>query len=194
MRENILYESLSQLKAGGYESLSFAKIAETLDISRANVHHHFKDKLGLAMAATTFYIEQNDAWLEDIAKRHPNNFLACIDEIEAQILTKIQNKPNECCCICGQLLRGDDIPDELKQLAKSHFKTIQDLFEHIIQNSQQSQRIRTDLSPPQLATQTIALLMGLSQLSSTSDDIDHYVSSISGILRQSVSNHAVTAS
>jgi hypothetical protein len=41
MKKKIVDLAIGQMKAGGYENLSFAQIASELSTNRANVHHHY---------------------------------------------------------------------------------------------------------------------------------------------------------
>ena len=46
MRAEILKIAEDQMKAGGYEQLNFAVIANDLKTTRANLHYHFKNRDG----------------------------------------------------------------------------------------------------------------------------------------------------
>ena len=61
VRDEIINLAVDQLKAGGYKALNFAVIAEQLDTTRANLHHHFKNKEGLGIEATKAYRSGNFA-------------------------------------------------------------------------------------------------------------------------------------
>ena len=136
MRDLILKEAVKQLKIGGYENLSFTTISGILDTSRANLHHHFSNKEGLAIAATQSYINNNMARLNEISLRHTGDFLGFVVEIEHMFIELIRSNGAKGMCICSQLVREEGLPEELVVLSKRHFNDLISLFETQIKEAQ----------------------------------------------------------
>jgi AcrR family transcriptional regulator len=73
-RDKILDTASRLIRAGGYEALNFGTIAEELGITRANIHHHFKNKENLALQAVNRYSAGLEERFAGFKEKHPGNF------------------------------------------------------------------------------------------------------------------------
>ncbi|WP_083952639.1 TetR/AcrR family transcriptional regulator [Sphingobium amiense] len=64
-----------QLLAGSYAKLNFARIAEDLDITRANVHYHFKNKENLAIEVFTRHKARTLSQYQQLRERFAGDFV-----------------------------------------------------------------------------------------------------------------------
>lgn len=182
MKAEILNHAILQLKTGGYDALNFGKIAEGLGISRPNVHHHFQNKESLALEATKAYIQQKFARIEDLAKQHPSDFNGFLKDLEFALKEMVKTCHQEGGCICAQLVKDPEIPDELAQLSRAHFNDILGLFKDLIIASQEAGSLDASINPEHLATQKLTIIQGIAQMALASTDLEAYSESISGIL------------
>ncbi len=82
MKDQILNIAVKQMKDGGYHNLNFANIASELKTTRANLHHHFKNKEGLALAATESYIQEHTAIVDEIIRTNEGDIKAILEKYE----------------------------------------------------------------------------------------------------------------
>ena len=190
MRDLILKEAVKQLKIGGYENLSFTTISGILDTSRANLHHHFSNKEGLALAATQLYINNNMARLNEISLRHTCDFLGFVVEIEHLFIELIRASGGKGLCVCSQLVREQGLPESLVTLSKDHFNNLISLFESQVKEAQHDGVIKSIIPPRKLAVQLWTIILGILQMSLTASDVEPYLNDMKGILTNSVSYSA----
>lgn len=164
MRDEILRIARKQLESGGYESLSFATIADSLATTRANIHYHFKNKEGLATAATKAHVTEELHLMRSVAHKHNDDFVAFIAELEARFVAMIKKKTDNKIDICSQLIRTDDVPEELANLAQGYFKQVGQLCEEVIVAAQRAGKIANTCNAADLANQAVAMMLGVTQL------------------------------
>ena len=164
MREEILRLARNQLESGGYENLSFAAIADSLSTTRANIHYHFKNKEGLATEAAKAHIAEELDLMRSVARKHRDDFVAFISDIEARLVSMIKKKRDSKIDICSQLIRTDGVPPELTTLAQNHFKDIRDICEEVIIASQRAGTMKTAPHAADVAAQGVAMMLGVIQL------------------------------
>ena len=186
MKAQILTQAVQQLKTGGYESLSFGKIAEELSISRANVHHHFQNKEKLAIDATQAHINESYHYLKEMATRHHGNYKAFLIEVEAVMLEMVKTCQTKAGCICSHLIRDPGIPSELTDLSRDHFNKMVRVFKEVIESSQNTGTLKNNIGAQSLATQVVTIILGVSQMALAVSNIEDYVDSIQGILLRTI--------
>lgn len=182
MKEAILKEAQTQLKAGGYKNLSFTQISVDLSTSRANMHHHFKNKEGLALEATKEFIDEHEKLIKDLAAQHKGNYPAFITNLEKLFFSILDEAGNGGHCICSQLIREHEIPQSLKRLSQDHFKKQIDFFKEEITHSKKLGTLKSHVKPQKLATQTHAIILGLALMAQTSDDLEQFKKDTKGTL------------
>ncbi len=103
------------MKNGGFDALSFRKIAEELSISKANVHHHFRTKEVLAIEVTNHYAGLNINQFSDLAEQYAPDYVAFLEAIEVMFWDESQ-RINSCkLCVCSQITRQANVPETLLQ-------------------------------------------------------------------------------
>lgn len=190
MREAILELAEEQMKAGGYDNLNFGTIAGELSITRANVHHHFKNKEGLANAATQHYTEVTLAWLREIAARHAADFPGFLAELEGYMFMRFRSRGHSGGCVCSQLIRESAVPSSLLFQAQDFFAAKLDLFRGLIVESQQTGAIRPEINPDQLAHLAIRMILGTDQMALASADIETFADQREGDLSSWIALYA----
>lgn len=184
MKNLILDTAKEQLSSGGYRALNFGQIASEFQTTRANLHHHFGNKHGLAKAATLAYVDDSLQAVRDMASKYPADFDAFLDAIEAMILASRPNEDESQACICLQLLLDDDSPGDLKEIARAFFAEKRQIMAGIVRASQASGKIPKDRDADQLALRASVVLMGISANLQVHTQPDKAASSLKGMLTQ----------
>ncbi|MFQ5560881.1 MAG: TetR/AcrR family transcriptional regulator [Nitrospinota bacterium] len=187
MKDKILKLAQQQMKAGGYENLSFAKIADDLSTTRANVHHHFRNKEGLALQATQKYIDETSQNMLSLFEKNKGNFVGFLCDMEGFFLNQVKESGRQGSCVCGQLVREPNTPDSILKLAQSHFDTFKIFLETMIKESQENGLINKTIAPPVLSTLTMSIILGLNQLAMVHGDNPEFLTEIKGTLTKFVS-------
>ncbi len=182
MKGKILKLAQEQMKKGGYSNLSFTDIADELSTTRANLHHHFKNKEGLAVAATGDYIEKSEQVMSELFENYRGDFAGFIKELDALIYEDVLLKGRDGSCICEQLVREPKIPGNLLDLAKTRFEGIRTSMEKNIQESQENGKIKRSIAASDLSYLTMSLMFGLSQFAMINDGNPEFLKDIKGSL------------
>jgi len=164
MREQILNLAEKQMLQGGYDTLSFSVIAKTLETTRANLHYHFKNKESLGIEVTKRFMADEMADMKKICAAYPGDFCKQMNAFEDYYWRIVKEEGCGSACVACQIVRSPNSPEILVDLAKSFFE---ERFEFSVQQvieSQEAGTLRKDLDPVSIATQGVALMMGLMQL------------------------------
>ncbi|MEM9271901.1 MAG: TetR/AcrR family transcriptional regulator [Cyanobacteria bacterium P01_F01_bin.143] len=163
MKSKILDIAIQQMKKGGYDNLNFAHIASDLSTTRANLHHHFKNKEGLALAATETYLESQMQIVGAILLKHHGDILSIATELEEYLIKTIKDNGSYNSCICTQLIRDYGLPESLKLIATDHFKKMENTFENQIEISQKNGNLKSKEDPKRLAFKLMNNILGIYQ-------------------------------
>ena len=191
MKDKILELAQQQMKEGGYENLNFAKIAEDLCTTRANLHHHFKNKEGLALQTTQHYIDESSQNLMNLSNKNKGNFAGFLNDLEDFFMMDVQVNGCKGSCVCSQLVREPDIPDSIMELAHNHFDTLKNLFEGMINESQENGLIVKSITATELSYLSLSMMMGLSQLAMIHGDDPQCINEIKGTMTKFISVYKV---
>ena len=132
MKQQILEIAKNQMKAGGYSDLNFAQIADALSTTRANLHHHFKHKAGLGLAATQSCISSTLEFITALAEKNAGNFPGYITDIEEIVIASIEREGRQGDCICSQIVREEDVPSDLLSLSHEFFARKLEIMKTVI--------------------------------------------------------------
>lgn len=182
MRDMIVRTAQDQLKQGGYDNLSFAVLSETFSTTRANLHHHFKNKEGLAREATERYIEENLAFMQSLGEKHRGDFPGYLAELEALFLASVEARGRAGACICSQFVRESGVPKHLLELSQDFFRTKDAFLEKMVTQSQENGTLRKDADPKRLATTASTLLLGIAQKALANGEDSDFTASMRGTL------------
>ena len=106
----------------GFNSLSYADIAEKLEIKKASVHHHFKNKVDLAIAVIERFEEGLGQWIEITEGKQLN----AREELELyfELFQKIQKDGSRICsagAFAGEWnTLGDPVKTAMRKLIDLH--------------------------------------------------------------------------
>lgn len=189
MRDEILKTAQVQMSLGGYKNLNFADIAEKLGTTRANVHHHFKNKEGLALEVTRHYTKGVLEMAKEMAEAHPGDFKGFIAAIEAHIVGEIRESGKESACICGQLIKEHDIPENLRAIASDFLAEGVVMLEAMIASAQQSGNLPNEIDPNKMARVTHAMIIGIDDMALIFDDRNVAADYVDGLLTEWVNHY-----
>lgn len=164
MKEDILDLAIEQLESGGYDNLNFARIADALSITRANIHHHFKDKEGLAIESTKRTLEMHLTMSKQMAQENKGDVYGFLKVLEKNSIQTINEQGDKKNCLCSQLVLGSGIPITLSTLSKEYIKNIRSMLENLITESQQAGNINKKHEPSEMATHLVSIMLGMNQL------------------------------
>jgi len=156
----------------GYSAFSYADIADTVNIRKASIHHHFPTKAGLVVA---------------VLKRHRARISEGMKALDDQIenpLVRIKNYYKyweECIegrtvsfCI-GALLAAEmpSLPEEVQAEVRLHFSMLTEWFERTLKAGLKTRMIRLQGTVATEAQMSIAVLHGamLSARATNSSDV-----------------------
>ncbi len=116
----IVARTRALLVAGGYNSFSYADLAERVGITKASIHHHFPSKAVLVKTVVTLYrheVEANLAMLE----RHFDDPLSELNAYADYWAGCIRSGEHPF-CICAMLATElPTIPEEVAVEVRAHF-------------------------------------------------------------------------
>lgn len=188
-RDEILNTARVQMSLGGYKNLNFADIAEALGITRANVHHHFKNKEGLALEVTRQYTMGVLEMAGEMAAQNPGNFKGLIAAIEKHVVDSIRECGKESACICGQLIKEHDIPDSLREMASDFLAQGVVMLEQAISEAQKAGNLPKEIDPNKMARVTHAMIIGVDDMALIFDDRNVAADYVDGLLTEWVNHY-----
>ncbi|KAM3096122.1 TetR/AcrR family transcriptional regulator [Phormidesmis sp. 146-12] len=168
MKNKILELAAQTLRTGGYEALSFSTISEQLNISRANIHYHFKSKENLALEAVNQYMANVENKFEQLSQRYAGNCRAIFQSLDDNLWMNLTEDEYQGFCMCLNIVIGQSwIPQSLKDRATQHFEQLVKLFEQVIKDAQASGLISEQSSAEDLAREAMLVHFGIAQLAMT---------------------------
>lgn len=182
MKDEILKIAIQQMRSGGYENLNFAHIAAELGTSRANLHHHFKNKEGLGIAATAQYIEYDRAFKQAILSANHHSFKTMLTALEHQMAAFLANNKVGDSCILSQLVHDGEAPESLRRLAIDRYKEEESVLLKYIVDAQKRGEVADSKDPQKLAFQLMSALFGIIQMGLVKSDKSEFVSGVEGLL------------
>jgi TetR/AcrR family transcriptional regulator, transcriptional repressor for nem operon len=165
MKDKILELAVQILRIGGYEALNFGTISEQLNISRANIHYHFKSKENLALEAVNRYMLNVENKFEDLGRRHAGDCHTIFQSLDDELWMNLTEDEYQGFCMCLNIVVGQIwIPQNLKERAVQHFEHLVKLFETVIRDGQASGLISERSSAEDLAREAMLVHFGIAQL------------------------------
>lgn len=164
MKEQIVKIAVQQMQCGGYENLNFANIAAQLGTSRANLHHHFKNKEGLGIAATEHYILHEKLFKEAILRQHDSDIRAILSVLEEQLSDILVNRDVSNSCILSQLVHDGEAPMSVRNLAVERYREEEKQFEEQIQKSKMAGNLPDSVNEKALAFKIMGGIFGMIQM------------------------------
>ena len=188
-RDKILDIAIRLIRTGGYEALNFGTIAEELSITRANIHHHFKNKENLAIQALNRYgarleerfamLKENQSWTpEEVSHEatgyyerlleHPGNFPAAMAAVHDGMWDRLSETNYGGFCVAVQLISDQSwIPKEVSYEATGFYERLLDIFTELIEESQKAGTVRKDHPAGDIAREALSIHLGVGLIAMT---------------------------
>lgn len=182
MKEQILELAVRQMKRGGYENLNFADIAAELGTSRANLHHHFKNKEGLGLAATETYIQEQREALDRIIAENQEDIFGLLTAIENHLAEVIVEAAIGDGCIMSQLLDDREAPAHLRQLVLDRLQEEEKAIEAEISKAKKNGSVKHPDSAKVLSWRIMSAMLGVSQMAVLDPSRTRVSQGIKGVL------------
>jgi TetR/AcrR family transcriptional repressor of nem operon len=187
MRTEILEIAENQMKAGGYDQLSFAQIAKELSTTRANLHYHFKNKESLAIEVTKRFMADQEADIVKLAAQFHGDFPSFLSGMENMLWSHHKEYGRIGACVCAQIMRQPGAPASLVDLSEKHFELFtKTLFEQV-SVSIENGTLRKDLNPMLIAREAGCMMAGLAQMAVMTECKDH--KNLKGTLKAWIKNY-----
>lgn len=119
----IAAQTRTLLAAGGYNSFSYADLAERVGITKASIHHHFPSKAALVTAVVTMYRQEAKAGLAALEGQFddPLSELNAYADYWAGCISRGEHP----FCICAMLATEmPTIPAEVAAEVRAHFQDV----------------------------------------------------------------------
>jgi len=125
-KDDVIYSANCIIRKAGYSNLSFSQIANTLDITRENVHHYFKKKELLGIACLNSMQNELDDKFQNILKKK----IPADKKLQEYFkIYKTQQNEKEDCPIVSLLSEYELLPssmqEKIKQLIQIEQKNMQ---------------------------------------------------------------------
>lgn len=157
--DDILRCARTLLVAGGYDSFSYADIAEVVGIRKASIHHHFPSKAELVTVLVRQYREEAAAGMGELSRKVPEPLKqlkayvgyweACISDASAPL------------CICALLASQMPIlPESVAVEVRAHFNALSAWLAQILQSGAKQKTIRLTGAPAAEAESFMATVHG----------------------------------
>lgn len=169
------------MKLGGYDNLNFARIAESLSTTRANLHYHFKNKESLAFEATKVYADEHLAEMRELESHFPADIVGFLEALESHFIKHFSEADGVSTCICTQLIRESNAPGPLRDLAIGHFSKLNEMTVDLIIASMGSGVLKKSINPASLGMLLNSLFMGVAQTALVQADNEAFVESFRGM-------------
>lgn len=165
MKEKIVKIAIKQLSEGGYDNLNFRDIAEELGVTRANLHHHFKNKEGLGIAATEAYIELERTEMNSAIQKHDGDIKSILRHLEDHLIAVFTSHDAlYTSCLLSQLIHDKFAPAPMRALAIKRIEEETKTIENQIKKAKQTGNLQTTRDEKHLSFQIMATMFGIAKL------------------------------
>lgn len=141
--DDILTCARSLIVAGGYDSFSYADIAEVVGIRKASIHHHFPAKADLVRTLVARYREEAQAGIAALERNVPDPvgqlkaytgyWQACIADESAPF------------CLCALLATQIPVlPPEVALEVRAHFRALSAWLASVLERGERQGSLRLD--------------------------------------------------
>ncbi|ANH68351.1 TetR/AcrR family transcriptional regulator [Mitsuaria sp. 7] len=165
----ILAHTRRILAFGGYNSFSYADLAERLNLSKAAIHHHFPSK---EMLVTTLLILFRQEAREELAQlvRHVNDPLAELKVYTGHWAQCIRSGDSPFCPCAMLATEMPIIPEGLAAEVRGHFQDLGEWLASVLRRGMASGQFHVDGDPLVSARAFMAIVHGAMLVARATDD------------------------
>ncbi|WP_077036337.1 TetR/AcrR family transcriptional regulator [Pelomonas sp. KK5] len=165
----IVAHTRSLLAAGGYNSFSYADLAERVGISKASIHHHFPSKAVLVQTVVQLYRQEAKTALQSLV----GHFDDPLTELHAyaDYWSSCIRSGESPFCICAMLATEmPSIPDEVAVEVRLHFRDLNDWLASLLKRGASRGQFHLLNSTAVSAKGFVALVHGAMLMARALDD------------------------
>ena len=170
------------MRSGGYDNLNFADIAGELNTTRANLHHHFKNKEGLATAATKAYMSEYKENLDELIRNNDGEIVAILTGIENHLVNMFANDSTSSGCIVSQLLNDREAPSGVRQIALDLLQKEVKILSAQLEKAKTNGILNGSAEIEKLSYRIMSMMLGIPQMALLEQDFTKTRKSINGAL------------
>jgi len=161
MKNRILDLATQQLLMGGYDKLNFAKIADKLNTTRANLHYHFKNKENLAKKVFVRYESGTIALYSDLRDQFKGDYVGFFKEIESTFWDEPYLNREGGRYIIIEIVSDADLPEPIAKMCRELYGNIQEIIRTVIQDGVDSHQIKKKIDVNREATRALVIMVGM---------------------------------
>lgn len=161
MKYKILDLASQQLLVGGYNQLSFAKIADELNTTKANIHYHFKNKENLASEVFKRYENEIITLYSDIKKRHKHDYIAFFNEVENSIWEPYLSNLRGGKVVIFELISDGGLPEKIADSCRKLYAKLRKIFTDVIQDGIDCGQINKKRDAKKEAMSALVIMTGM---------------------------------
>lgn len=176
-----LAETLIQTR--GYSAFSYGDIAESLEITKAGIHYHFKSKTDLGIAVIGRYSERMSAALAAIAKDESRTSMAMLEAYFEPYLS-FSNTADRVClsgALAGEMLA---LPPPMRDRVGQFFKAHQAWLAVILKRGARRGEFTLTAPAPKMARLILGALQGGLLVKRVTDDVSQLLDVIATVKSQ----------
>jgi len=165
----IVEHTRSLLVAGGYNSFSYADLAERVSITKASIHHHFPSKAALVTTVVTLYRQEAKAGLGSLEAQFddPLSELNAYADYWASCIRSGEHP----FCICAMLATElPTIPEEVAVEVRGHFHDLNAWLTSVLKRGAARGQFHLLNSPAVSARAFMAVVHGAMLMARALDD------------------------
>lgn len=138
--EDILRCARTLVVRGGYNSFSYADIAQVVGIRKASIHHHFPAKADLVRALVAQYREEAKAGIAELERA----FHDPLEQLQAYVgyWERCMADASQAFCVCALLASEIEVlPEPVAREVRAHFRWLSDWLASVLERGSAQGRL-----------------------------------------------------
>lgn len=157
--QEIIQRTNELLAAGGYNSFSYADIAELVEVRKASIHHHFPAKVDLVKATVALHRQATQHGLQALEQSTPDPLARLV--AYSRYWADCIRSANPPICICALLAAElPAVPSEVADEVHAHFRDLHAWIAATMEQGLAQGSMRLDNSPSTEAASFMASIHG----------------------------------
>jgi TetR/AcrR family transcriptional repressor of nem operon len=161
MKSKIIDIATKQMLAGGYDNLSFGRIAEELNITRANIHYHFKNKENLALEVFMDYETKIVDHYNSMRIKYKNDLIGFCRTVEEYFWEKNKKNKRRGRVAVIEIISDASFPIEIANKCRKLYEKIRKILYGVIEDAIESKQIKKTTDIDREATKLFVMMIGM---------------------------------
>lgn len=181
--ERILDLAETLIQTRGYSAFSYGDIAESLEITKASIHYHFKSKTDLGIAVIGRYSKRMSAALTAIAKDESRTSMAMLEAYFEPYLSFSKTADRVCLsgALAGEMLA---LPPPMRDQVGQFFKAHQAWLAVILKRGDRRGEFTLTAPAPKIARLILGALQGGLLVKRVTNDVSQLLDVIATVKSQ----------